>query len=273
MISGVQGLSVSQQCRLVGVSRSSHYYHHRGETEENLNLMRRIDELFTDEPTWGSRMMRDRLRLEGYTVNRKRIQRLMRVMGLEVLYPKRVTTRPAVGATVYPYLLRDHVISKANQVWCADISYIRLSHGFVFLVAVLDWYTRKVLSWRLSITADQHFAIDAVEEARRRYGDPEIFNTDQGCQFTCARFVGPLKEAGVKISMNGKGRALDNVVVERFWRSLKYEEVYLKDYIDLPEARRQIGCYIERYNVFRPHSSIGGKTPDSLYEECRKKVA
>lgn len=267
MIGTEKSVSVSEQCRMLEVSRSSCYREGKGENPRNVAIMHRIDELYTADPTWGSRKLRDRLRLEGIEVNRKRIQRLMRVMGLQVIYPKRVTTRPAPGAQVYPYLLRGLAITRANQVWCSDITYIRLSHGFVYLVAVMDWYSRKVLSWKLSITADQHFVIDALEEAMRRYGAPEIFNTDQGCQFTCEGFLKPLREAGVRISMNGKGRALDNVMVERFWRSLKYEEVYLKDYSELPVAQRQIGSYISRYNDFRPHESLGGRTPDVRYEK------
>ena len=258
-------LSVCEQCQLLGVARSSYYQQGGGENETNLGLMRRMDELYTADPTWGSRKMRDRLRIEGHSVNRKRIQRLMRIMGLQVIYPKRHLSRPLAGAKVYPYLLRDLSIVKPNQVWCADITYIRLSHGFIYLVAILDWYSRKVLSWELSITADQYFVIYALEEARRRFGDPEIFNTDQGAQFTCSGFIHPLTASGVRISMDGKGRALDNVIVERFWRSLKYEEVYLKDYVDLIEARREIGNYIERYNSFRPHQSLEGRTPNMAY--------
>jgi putative transposase len=265
MIVAGEELSVCEQCLLLGVARSSYYQQGGGENGTNMSLMRRMDELYTADPTWGSRKMRDRLRLEGHPVNRKRIQRLMRIMGLQVIYPKRHLSRPLAGAKVYPYLLRDLMIVRPNQVWCADITYIRLSHGFIYLVAILDWYSRKVLSWELSITADQYFVIYALEEARRRYGDPEIFNTDQGSQFTCPGFVHPLTASGVRVSMDGKGRALDNVIVERFWRSLKYEEVYLKDYTDLVEARREIGGYIERYNSFRPHQSLGGLTPNMTY--------
>ncbi len=266
-------LSVCEQCQLLGVARSSYYQHCTGESEKNQLLMRRVDELYTADPTWGSRKMRDRLRLEGHAVNRKRVQRLMRIMGLQVIYPKRHLSRPSIGAKVYPYLLRDMLIVRANQVWCADITYIRLAHGFVYLVAILDWATRKVLSWELSITADQYFVIYALEQARRRYGDPQIFNTDQGSQFTCPGFVEPLLAAGVRMSTDGKGRALDNVAIERFWRSLKYEEVYLKDYANLTEARQEIGGYIERYNSFRPHQSLGGRTPDAVYEEGRSDAA
>jgi putative transposase len=274
MIVAGEELSVSEQCQLLGVARSSYYQHGRGENEKNLLLMRRIDELYTADPTWGSRKMRDRLRLEGHAVNRKRVQRLMRIMGLQVIYPKRHLSRPLVGAKVYPYLLRDIAIVRANQVWCADITYIRLAHGFVYLAAILDWASKKVLSWELSITADQYFVIHALEEARRRFGDPQIFNTDQGSQFTCPGFIEPLLAAGVRMSTDGKGRALDNVAIERFWRSLKYEEVYLKDYVDLTEARREIGGYIKRYNSFRPHQSLGGRTPDTAYAEgCRENAA
>jgi putative transposase len=274
MIVAEEELSVCEQCQLLGVARSSYYQQGVGENGTNVGLMRRMDELYTADPTWGSRKMRDRLRIEGHPVNRKRIQRLMRIMGLQVIYPKRHLSRPLAGAKMYPYLLRDLSIVKPNQVWCADITYIRLSHGFVYLAAILDWYSRKVLSWELSITADQYFVIYAVEEARRRYGDPEIFNTDQGAQFTCPGFVHPLTASGVRISMDGKGRALDNVIVERFWRSLKYEEVYLKDYVDLVEARREIGSYIERYNSFRPHQSLEGRTPNMAYTVgCRQSAA
>jgi putative transposase len=269
MIEAGGELSVCEQCQLLGVARSTYYRHPGGESEKNVSLMRRIDELYTNDPTWGSRKMRDRLRIEGHPVNRKRIQRLMQLMGLQVIYPKKHLSRPLAGAKVYPYLLRDMVIVKPNQVWCTDITYIRLSHGFVYLVAILDWYSRKVLSWELSITADQYFVIYALEDARRRYGDPLVFNTDQGAQFTCPGFVEPLIAAGVRVSMDGKGRALDNVAVERFWRSLKYEEVYLKDYVNLREARREIGEYIERYNAFRPHQSLGGRTPDMVYAAGR----
>jgi len=260
-------LSIAVQCQLLEVARSSYYQRGSGESAENLWLMRRIDELYTADPTWGSRKMRDRLRIEGHAVNRKRVQRLMRIMGLHVIYPKRHLSRPAAGTKVYPYLLRDTPITRPDQVWCADITYIRLAHGFVYLVAILDWASRKVLSWALSITADQYFVIQALEEALRRYGQPQIFNTDQGSQFTCPGFTESLLAAGVRISTDGKGRALDNVAIERFWRSLKYEEVYLKDYSDLTEARREIGHYIERYNSFRPHQSLGGRTPDSVYAD------
>jgi putative transposase len=209
--------------------------------------------------------MRNRLRLEGHKVNRKRIQRLMRVMGIEALYPKRNLSRPHPEHKVYPYLLRGMDIDKPNKVWCADITYIRLKHGFVYLVAILDWYSRKVLSWELSNTMDDWFCVSALESAIRHYGKPEIFNTDQGSQFTGKDFTNVLKLYEIKISMDGKGRALDNVIIERFWRSLKYEEVYLKEYENMAECREGIDHYTRKYNSFRPHSSVGRMTPDMAY--------
>ena len=259
-------ISISEQCRILGVSRSTYYYEAQGESGENLEIMRRIDELFLDNPTWGSRQMRNRLRLEGWKVNRKRIQRLMRLMGIEVLYPKRKLSRPHPDHRVYPYLLRGLEIGRPDMVWCADITYIRLRHGFAYLVAILDWYSRKVLSWDLSNTLDVHFCAEALDVALERYGNPDIFNTDQGAQFTSEIFTGKLLSKGIRVSMDGKGRALDNVVVERFWRSLKYDEVYIKDYNNMRECREGIARYIEKYNSFRPHSSVGGITPDMAYK-------
>jgi putative transposase len=259
-------MSISDQCRILGVSRSGYYYEPVGESEENLALMRRIDELYMDNPSWGSRQMRNRLRLEGHKLNRKRIQRLMRLMGIEALYPKKNLSRPHPGHKVYPYLLRGLAIDKPDRVWCADITYIRLKHGFVYLVAVMDWYSRKVLSWELSNTMDEWFCVNALETAIRQFGKPEIFNTDQGSQFTGHAFTGVLQDADVRISMDGKGRALDNVVIERFWRSLKYEEVYLKEYESMTECREGIANYIRKYNSFRPHSSVGMVTPDMAYQ-------
>ncbi|MFH1852601.1 MAG: IS3 family transposase [Candidatus Neomarinimicrobiota bacterium] len=259
-------LPVAEQCRILLTPRSNQYYHKKGETEKNLTLMRRIDELYTDHPTWGSRKLRDRLRLEAQRVNRKRIQRLLRVMGLEVLYPKRNLSRPTPEATIYPYLLRNLLINRPNQVWCTDITYIRLVHGFVYLVAVLDWFSKHVLTWRLSVTLDKSFCLDALEEALRWYGKPEIFNTDQGSQFTSPKFLKPLEDNGIKISMDGRGRACDNIIVERFWRTLKYDEVYLKDYHDVKEAKVSIGKWIKTYNTFRPHQALGGLTPECVYQ-------
>jgi len=265
MIRPEASVSISEQCRILRVSRSTYYYKPQGESEENLAIMQRIDELYMDNPAWGSRLMRDRLNLEGKRVNRKRIQRLMRLMGIEALYPKRNLSRSHPGHKVYPYLLRGLDIDKPNKVWCTDITYIRLRHGFAYLVAVLDWHSRKVLSWELSNTMDAHFCVAALERAMDEYGRPEIFNTDQGSQFTSEMFTEKLNDNHIRISMDGKGRALDNVVVERFWRSLKYEEVYLKEYNSMKECREGIAAYIRKYNSFRPHSSIGGVTPDMVY--------
>jgi len=258
-------LSVAEQCRLLGLSRSTFYYEAMGEREENLALMSRIDELHTENITWGSRMLRDRLRLEGWKVSRKRIQRLMRLMELQVVYSKPKLTRPHPTHPVYPYLLRGLTIDRPNQVWCADITFIRLRHGFVYLVAIMDWYSKRVLTWQLSNTADRHFCVAALERALRRHKKPEIFNTDQGAQFTSPDFTGVLKDAEVRISMDAKGRALDNIAIERFWRTLKQDEVYLRDYESLAEARHYIGEFIRRYNEERPHSSIGGQTPLAVY--------
>ena len=258
-------LSISEQCRLLAISRSSYYYEPTGESAVNLAIMRRIDELYTDSPSWGSRKMRDRLILDGKKVNRKRIQRLMRLMGIETLYPKKRLSTPHPEHRIYPYLLKGLVIDRPNQVWCTDITYIRLRHGFVYLVAVLDWYSRKVLSWELSTTLDSHFCLSALDDAIRRFGTPEIFNTDQGCQFTSEAFVGKLESAGIRVSMDGKGRATDNIIVERFWRSLKYDEVYLKEYDSVIECRENLRRYIDKYNNFRPHESLGGYTPSMAY--------
>lgn len=265
MISPEAPVSISEQCRLLGVSRSGYYYEAQGESEENLAIMKRIDELYIDNPAWGSRQMRDRLRLEGNKVNRKRIQRLMRLMGIEALYPKKNLSRPHPDHKVYPYLLRGLDINRPDMVWCADITYIRLRHGFAYLVAVLDWHSRKVLSWELSNTMDVHFCVSALDKAIKRFGKPEIFNTDQGSQFTSEKFTDILNGNKIRISMDGKGRALDNVIIERFWRSLKYEEVFLKEYSNMIECREGITDYIRKYNSFRPHSSIGGITPDMVY--------
>lgn len=269
-----QTLSINAQCELLNISRAGYYYSERGESDLNLKLMNRIDEIYTEHPTWGSRKIRDFLRNEGYKVNRKRIKRLMRKMGIEVIYPKKKLSTAHPDFKIYAYLLRGLAIKRPNQVWCSDITYIRLKHGFVYLVAVMDWYSRKVLSWELSTSLDKYCCIDALEAALRKYVKPEIFNTDQGAQFTSPAFTRILKEAGVKISMDGKNRALDNVVIERFWRTLKYDEVYLKEYEDVNEARESIGRFIEMYNVIRPHASLKGKTPESIYYmELQKEVA
>lgn len=258
-------LSVRRQCELLHVSRSGFYYEPEPTSPEELALMRRIDEIHLKYPFYGSRKLSDALRKEGREANRKRIQRLMRVMGLEAMVPKPKTSEPHPEHVTYPYLLRGLVISRVNQVWATDITYIPMKAGFVYLVAIIDWYSRRVLSWRVSNTLDTTFCVDALEEALERFGQPEIFNSDQGSQFTADDFTKVLRARGVKISMDGKGRCLDNVFVERLWRSLKYEEVYLHAYDDAAEARAGIGRYIAFYNDERAHQALGYQTPAAFY--------
>jgi putative transposase len=265
MIEPDQRLSIQEQCRLLSLSRSGYYYLPSQETELNLRLLRRIDEINIENPTWGSRMLRDRLALEGDVVNRKRIKRLMAILRIKVIYPARNLSKRNQEHKVYPYLLRGLAIDRPNQVWSTDITYIRLRRGWTYLVAVLDWSTRAVLSWRLSNTCDRFFCIEAVEEALRVYGTPEIFNTDQGATFTSPDFTKVLVDAGVKLSMDGKGRALDNIITERFWRTLKYDEVYLKDYATMFEAKDSLGKFIHKYNTQRPHTACGGYPPLTTY--------
>lgn len=260
-------LSVVRQCELIGLPRSS-YYRQGGEqleSEENLALMRLIDEEYTRHPFYGSRQMRNVLRRQGHRVNRKRVQRLMRLMGLVSVAPKPNTSRPAPKHKIYPYLLRDLTIDRPNQVWCTDLTYIRLAHGFVYLIAVMDWHSRYVLSWEVSVTMEESACVSALESALRRHPKPEIFNSDQGSQFTGQAFTGVLKEQGIQISMDGKGRAMDNIMVERLWRSVKYEEVYLKEYRDVHELVRSLKTYFEFYNHQRPHSGLDGQTPAEVY--------
>jgi len=266
-------LSVRRQCELVQVSRSGFYYEPEPTDPEELALMRRVDELHLKHPFYGSRKLSDALRKEGREANRKRIQRLMRVMGLEAIAPKPKTSEPHPEHVTYPYLLRGLVISRVNQVWATDITYIPMKAGFVYLVAIIDWYSRRVLSWRVSNTLDTTFCVDALEEALERFGQPDIFNSDQGSQFTADDFTKVLRARGVKISMDGKGRCLDNVFVERLWRSLKYEEVYLHAYDDAAEARAGIGRYMAFYNGERAHQSLGYQTPASFYDGETKKAA
>jgi putative transposase len=265
MITPDSKLTIAEQCGLLDVSRSSHYYQASDESAFNQWLMRRIDEINLAEPTWGSRMIRDFLATEGYKVNRKRIQRLMALMGIKVVYPKRNLSRRNHEHKVYPYLLKGLDICFPNQVWSTDITYIRLRRGWVYMVAIIDWHTRAVLSWRLSNTCDRFFCIEALEEALRRYGTPAIFNTDQGATFTSPDFTKVLLDAGVRISMDGAGRALDNVITERFWRTLKYDEVYLKDYESMTDAKENIGAFITKYNTIRPHSACNRLPPMSVY--------
>ena len=263
-------ISMRRQCELVGVCRSSVYYEPAETSPEQLSLMRRIDKLHLKFPFYGSRMMAQTLKAEGLDVNRKRAQRLMRLMGLESMAPKPNTSRSNKEHPVYPYLLRNLDISRVNQVWATDITYIPLAHGFVYLVAIIDWYSRRVLSWRLSNTLETSFCIEALQEALERFSAPDIFNTDQGAQFTSADFTKVLRNRGIKISMDGKGRCIDNVFVERLWRSLKYEEVYLHAYANVIEARAGIARYFDFFNHQRPHQALGYQTPDAVYRGlCR----
>ena len=258
-------LSLSCQCRLLSIGRSSLYYTPRGESAETLALMRRIDELFLKYPFYGARQMVRHLRREGMRISRRRAGRLMRLMGLQAIYRAPRTSDPHPEHRVYPYLLRGLAIERANHVWCADITYIPVRRGFLYLVTVMDWASRHVLAWRLSNTLDAGFCTDALDDALARHGTPEIFNTDQGSQFTGFVFTGRLREAGVRISMDGRGRCMDNIFIERLWRSLKYEAVYLRELADGFEARRVIGEWIDFYNTERPHSALGGRTPAEAY--------
>jgi putative transposase len=274
-------ISIRRQCALLGLNRSSYYYHPRSvdcfsnnmsvqlinpvtDTEENLDYMKRIDQLYMKWPFYGSRRMTTVLKREGYPVNRKRIQRLMRLMGIQAIYPKPRLSMSHQDHKIYPYLLRDISIDRPGQVWCADITYLPLHYGFVYLVAILDWYSRYVLAWRLSNTLDTIFCLEALDEALKTR-QPEIFNSDQGCQFTSTAFTDRLKEAGIKISMDGRGRVFDNIFIERLWRSLKYEDVYLKDYQTVMELNAGLDDYFRFYNHERPHQSLENKTPAMVY--------
>ncbi len=265
MISPDEKLSIHKQVRLLKISRSSFYYHQRPVSVADLKLMRQIDELHLEYPFAGSRMLRDLLAQRGVQTGRRHIRTLMRRMAIEALYRKPNTSKPVPGHKIYPYLLRGLAITRPNQVWAMDISYIPMARGFVYVAAVIDWFSRKVLTWRLSITMDVSFCLDAVDEALSKHGRPDIFNTDQGSQFTSVAFTDRLKQEGIAISMDGKGRWADNVFVERFWRSLKYEEVYLHAYDTVSAARAGIGRYIEFFNHQRPHSSLKAQTPDQVY--------
>ncbi len=258
-------LPITRQAELLGISRGSVYYLPKPVSSEDLELMRRIDELHLNFPFAGSRMLRDLLNREDFKVNRKRVQRLMRRMGIQALYRKPNTSKPSKGHKIYPYLLRGMTVNKPNQVWAMDITYIPMAKGFVYLCAVVDWASRKILAHRVSISMDTRFCLEALEEAFDRFGQPEIFNTDQGSQFTSTDFVAALKEKNIRISMDGKGCWRDNVFVERVWRSIKYEEVYLRAYDSVSEAKQGIGRYIDWYNHGRPHSKLDKQTPDEFY--------
>ncbi len=264
---GSPSLSIRRQCALLGVSRSGVYRQPRPANDNGLALMRRIDELYTAWPFLGSRRMVALMRAEGHTINRKRMQRLMRRMGIAALGPKPRTTKPAPGHKIFPYLLRNLAIERPNHVWAADITYVPIGRGFLYLVAIIDWASRAVLAWRLSNTMDVGFCLAALEEALARFGRPEIFNTDQGSQFTSSEFTGLLAAAGIRISMDGRGRWIDNVFIERLWRSLKYEDIYLKGYADGREARAGIGEWLIFYNHGRPHQALANRTPMAVWRE------
>jgi len=261
----IPNLSIGRQCKLLSISRSSFYYTPKGETVLNLSLMRLIDEQFLEAPFYGVRQMTWHLRNDGHLVNEKRIRRLMRLMGLMPIYQKPNTSRPAKGHKIYPYLLRGLRVGRPNQVWCADITYLPMRRGFLYLVAIMDWHTRKVLAWRISNTLEADFCVEALNEAVCRFGPPDIMNTDQGSQFTSFAWTDRLKRVGTKISMDGKGRFLDNIFVERLWRSLKYECVYLHAWETGSQARTGIGKWMNFYNCKRPHSALGGQPPAVVY--------
>ena len=265
MIDRCHDLSLARQAELLRLSRSTLYYEPRPVPVADLAIMRRIDELHLDHPFAGSRMLRDLLRGEGIAIGRELVATMMRRMGLEALYRRPNTSKPADGHKIYPYLLRGLAVERPNQVWAMDITYIPMARGFVYLAAVVDWFSRRVLAWRLSITLEVEFCLDAVEDALARHGRPEIFNTDQGSQFTSAAFTGLLLGNAIAISMDGRGSWRDNVFVERLWRSIKYEEVYLRAYDSVGEARDSLGRYLDFYNSKRPHSSLDARTPDQAY--------
>ncbi len=260
-------LSLTKQCQLLNISRTGLYYKAVGESELNMELIRLIDQQYLDTPWYGSRQMTRHLRRQGYCVGRKRIRRLMRNMGLVALVPGPHTSRRNKAHAVFPYLLRNLVVTRANQVWCADVTYIPLAHGFLYLVAIMDWHTRHVLAWRLSTTQDTSFCLEALEDALEKYGRPEIFNTDQGSQFTSVDWVSALASKDIRISMDGKGRWMDNVFIERLWRSLKYECVYLNAFDSVREAGAGITHWMNYYSNERPHSSLDDRTPSEVYLE------
>jgi putative transposase len=262
---GHKRLSIVRQCALVSISRASFYRRPASESPENLEFMRLIDEAFLEMPWYGARQMARHLRRLGWCIGRKRVRRLMRKIGLAPIYQAPKTSAPHPRHKIYPYLLRHMTIERPNQVWCADVTYIPMRRGFLYLVAIMDWASRKVLAWRLSNTMEADFCVAALEDAIARYGSPDIFNTDQGSQFTSFAFTNTLKDAVIRISMDGRGRWMDNVFIERLWRSLKYECVFLNAFETGSEARFGIGRWIGYYNAARPHSSFGGRTPDEVY--------
>jgi putative transposase len=273
MIDREHELPLTRQAALLKLSRSSLYYRAQPVAPTDLAVMRRIDELHLDYPFAGSRMLRDLLHGEGVAIGRQRVARMMKRMGIAALYRRPNTSKPAPGHKIYPYLLRAVAVERPNQAWAMDITYIPMARGFVYLAAVVDWFSRRVLAWRVSITMEVAFCLEAVEEALAKHGKPEIFNTDQGSQFTSADFTGLLFDNAIAISMDGKGAWRDNVFVERLWRSVKYEEVYLRAYDSVGEARASIGRYLDFYNRKRPHSSLDARTPDRAYFDHLPQVA
>jgi len=273
MIDRSHELPLTRQASLLKLSRSSLYYQARGIAPADLLVMRRIDELHLNYPFAGSRMLRDLLRAEGIEIGRERVATMMKRMDITAIYRRPNTSKPAPGHKIYPYLLRNLAVTRPDQVWAMDISYIPMARGFVYLAAVIDWFTRRVLSWRVSITMEVDFCLAAVEEALGKYGKPEIFNTDQGSQFTSAAFTGLLADNAIAISMDGRGSWRDNIFVERLWRSVKYEEVYLRAYDSVAEARASLGRYLDFYNRKRPHSSLDARTPDQAYFHHLPQVA
>jgi putative transposase len=271
MIDRGHPLPLTSQTRLLEVSRSSIYYEPVGTSDTDLALMAAMDLVHTKLPFYGIRRLRGELLGRGFDVGRQHVATLMRTMGIQALAPKRRTTKPHPGHRIYPYLLRGRKITRAGEVWCADVTYLPMSRGFCYLVAIMDWASRRVLSWRLSSTLDASFCVEALEEALRRYDPPEIFNTDQGAQFTSEGFTGLLDAHGIAISMDGRGRWMDNVFIERLWRSVKYEEVYLKAYESIPEARRELAAYFDLYNLRRRHQGLEDRTPDEVYWSTLRK--
>jgi len=265
MIEKEHPLPITRQCRLLELSRASIYYTPHPISDMDRELMRIIDEIHLEEPYLGSRGIKSRLRMKGYTIGRIHVRTLMRTMGIEAIYKKPRLSKPHPDHTVYPYLLRGLYISEANHVWCSDITYIPMARGFCYLVAVMDWASRKVLSWRLSNTLDASFCVDALEEALLNYGTPDIFNTDQGSQFTSEEFTGILHKRHIKISMDGNGRWRDNIFIERLWKTVKYEEIYLKAYESISHAKKELTKFFNRYNTRRPHQGLNDRIPDGVY--------
>ena len=269
MIDRTHELPIRRQCQLLDIGRSSYYYQAVPVNQADVDLMRVIDEIHLKYPFYGSRKVRRELKDRGFTVGRGHVRTLMRKMGIEALYQKPRLSKPNPAHKIYPYLLRSLEINRANQVWAADICYLPMARGFCYLVAVMDWASRRVLAWRLANTLDPSFCTEALAEALKNFGAPEIFNTDQGSQFTSEAFTGILSAHGIKISMDGKGRWMDNVFIERLWKSVKYEEIYLKGYHTIAEAKRELGIYFEFYNRTRPHQGLDDRTPDEVYWRSR----